>query len=299
MVEISLIDSNFSHQQYLTPYLESSKIKWVRDGKRRKINVYTDNFIKNTHVIIPQDGNYNVCILLEPFTNPPWTDIYEYIRTDFEKFDLIITHNLELLGDLIHERPDKFYYSTKCITTSWLKLNQIGLHNKSRMISMPFSNKNFSEGHRLRHLIFEKYKDSGIIDFYGDGVPNFNGDFRECFIDYKYSICCENTLQYGFNSEKLNDCFLTGTIPLYWGSDIHDENYHKNSIFKFSPNVSKVEFKFDKTFKLLDKIIQEIIKDDPYQSLIEHIIHNFNYTNKKSQSEDNIYDVLKEKKILM
>ena len=69
MIEITLTDSNFPHQEYLTPYMKSDKIIWKRDGIRRKINVYTDNLIKTTHVDVPQDGNFNVCVLLEPLTN--------------------------------------------------------------------------------------------------------------------------------------------------------------------------------------------------------------------------------------
>ena len=147
-----------------------------------------DNLIKKTHIDIPKDDNYNICVLLEPYTNPPWTDVYDYIRTDFEKFDLIITHNLQLLGDLIESRPDKFHYSTKCLTTSWLSEEHIGLHEKTKNISMAFSHKNFSEGHRIRHLIYEKYKNENIIDFYGSGVDNFSGEFRNAMIDYKYTI---------------------------------------------------------------------------------------------------------------
>jgi hypothetical protein len=298
MIEITLIDSNFPHQEYLTPYLRSKKIVWKRDNVRRKINVYTDNFIKKQIIDIPNDGNYNVCVLLEPLTNPPWTDIYDYIRTDYEKFDLIITHNLFKLEDLIQERNDKFYYSTKCITTSWIGEKQIGLHKKNKMISMPFSYKNFSEGHRIRHVIYEKYKNTDIIDFYGSGIDGYQGDFRECFIDYKYSICCENTLQKGFNSEKFNDCLLTGTIPIYWGSEIIDTKINKTSIFPFSPNKEKVDFDFEESIKNLDNIITYLLKEDPYNSLYDSIKQNYDYTINTLQSEDNIYSILEERKLI-
>lgn len=298
MIEITLTDSNFPHQKCLTPYINSKKIEWKRDGVRRKINVYTDNFIKNTHVDIPEDNNFNICLLLEPYTNPPWTDIYDYIQTDFEKFDLIITHNLDKLGHLIESRPDKFVYSTKCITTTWLDESFIGLNSKSKMISMPFSYKNFSEGHRIRHVIYEKYKDSGIIDFYGDGVPNFSGEFRNCFLDYKYVIICENTLQKGFNSEKFNDATLTGCIPIYWGSKVEDEKYDQNSIFYFSPNKNKIDFDFSESLENLDSLINKIIESDPYDSLIDSIRNNYTHSLSEMNSEDNLYNILQEKKFL-
>ncbi len=298
MIEVTLTDSNFPHQEYLTPYIKSKKIIWKRDGIRRKLNVYTDNFIKKEIIDIPNDGNINICLLLEPYTNPPWTDIYDYIRTDFEKFDLIVTHNLQNLGDLIIERPDKFYYSTKCITSTWIEENHIGIHPKNKLISMPFSWKNFSEGHRIRHVIYEKYKDSGLIDFFGTGIDGFSGDFRDCFIDYKYSICCENTLQTGFNSEKFNDCLLTGTIPIYWGSNFFNSNIDKRSIFPFSPNLSKIDFNFEESIENLDRIIRTIIDTDPYDSLIESVKQNYNYSFTTLQSEDNLFSIFKERNFI-
>lgn len=295
MFEITLKDSNFSHQKYLTPYLESEYITWKRDDVRRDINVYTDNFIKSTHCDIPKDNKKNVCLLLEPYTNPPWTDIYDYIRTDFEKFDLIITHNLYKLGDLINNRPDKFIYSTKCITTSWLSKEMIGLHKKNKLISMPFTDKNFSEGHRIRHLIYEKYKDSKIIDFYGTGVPGFTGEFRDCFIDYKYVIICENTLQLGFNSEKFNDAILTGCIPIYWGSKVQDKKYKQESILNFAPNKEVINFEFNESLENLDNILNYILSNNPYDILIESIQENYNYALNTYQSENNIFNILMQK----
>lgn len=299
MIEITLTDSNFGHQEFLTPFMKSDKILWKRDNIRRNINVYTDNFIKESICTIPKDENINICLLLEPLTNPPWTDIYEYIRTDFEKFDLIITHNLQSLGDLIEKRPDKFVYSTKCITSSWICPEMIGLHKKTRNISLPFSDKSFSEGHRLRHIIYEKYKNLDIIDFHGTGVPNYTGEFRDSYTLYKYVIICENTLQKGFNSEKVNDAFLTGCIPLYWGSRFIDTNYNNDSIFYFSPyNVEKINFDFDESLHNLQLLIDYIISQDPYSSLLYSIENNFKYTLSNYQSENNIYKILTEKKYI-
>lgn len=298
MIDITLYDSNFPHQIFLTPFLNSKKINWKRDGHRRSINVYTDNFIKKSVIDIPNDGNINICILLEPLTNPPWTDIYEYIQTDFEKFHMVITHNLDQLNDLIIERPDKFYYSTKCITTTWLDENMIKIHDKSKMVSMPLSFKNFSEGHRIRHIIFDYYKGSNKIDFYGSGIPNYDEEFRECFFDYKYVIICENTLQNGFNSEKLNDALLTGTIPIYWGSRINDNNYDANSIYYFSPKTNIINFQFQESLLNLERILDFIYNEDPYDSLLDSINKNFIYSNSLKQSEDNIYDILIKKGFL-
>ncbi len=296
-VDITIFDSNFPHQKYLTPHVVSSKINWVRDGVRRKINVYTDNFIKKEVIDVPKDGNLNICVLLEPYTNPAWTDVYDYIQTDFEKFDLIITHNLSKLGDLIKTRADKFYYSNKCHTTTFLEPKDIGIIEKKGFISHVFSDKTMAEGHKLRHLIHTKYKDSGIMDFFGSGTGNPNGDLRNYgLVNYKYSICCENTLQYGYNSEKLNDCFLTGTIPIYWGNHIFNNPYDRDGMFFFSPLYTEVvDFDFNESLQSLEDVLKYILENDPYDQLMESIKHNFYLTLENFQTEDNIYDIIKEK----
>lgn len=299
MIELTLTDSNFGHQECLDPFINSQQVVWKRDGVRRKVNVFTDNFIKQTHVDVPQDGNKNVCVLLEPFTNPAWTDIYDYIRTDFEKFDLIVTHNKEKLSDLLESRPDKFHYSTQCITRTWLEQKHIGLHSKSKNISMPVSSKNFSEGHRIRHVIYDKYKDSGLIDFYGDGIPNFTGDFRQCFIDYKYVIIAENCLQKGFHSEKLNDALLTGCIPIYWGPNVEDNHYDKSIILNFAPDKPKVDFEFDESLDNLQAVLDSLAANNyPYHEHMSAIRKNHEYTLSNLIPEDNLYRILKGKNFL-
>ena len=308
MDEITLNDSNFPHQKCLTPFFNSSKLEWKRDGIRRKINVYTDNLIKKSVIDIPNDGNYNVCVLLEPLTNPGWTDVYDYIQTDFEKFDLIISHNKHKLQYLFDSRPDKFYYSTHCITQSWLYEQDHILHSKEnsfifkgntvkpKKISMPLSMKNFSEGHRLRHLFYEKHKNSEHIDFWGSGLPvedekHYWGP--EIFMSYKYMIVIENCLEKGFISEKFNDALLTGCIPIYWGAEIEDKNYDLSSIFQIAPKKEKVDFDFEESFSLIENTIDCIIKNDPYDNLLESIQKNYNYAISHRQTEDNIFEVLK------
>lgn len=295
MIEVTLNDSNFPHQKCLTPFFNSSKLEWKRDGIRRKINVYTDNLIKTSIIDIPNDGNLNICLLLEPLTNPAWTDVYDYIQTDFEKFDLIITHNKQKLQHLFETRSDKFHYSTHCITQSWLYEKDHQLYPKTKMISLPFSHKNFCEGHRFRHLCYEKYKNRGLIDFWGGGLPA--GDVNhywgpEIFIPYKYMIVIENCLQKGFNSEKLNDAILTGCIPIYWGAEIEDSNYNLSSIFSFAPKKEKVDFDFEESFNNLDKVLDYVIKNDPYEKLYSSVISNYNYVTSHKQSENNLFDIL-------
>jgi len=42
---------------------------------------------------------------------------------------------------------------------------------------------------------------------------------QETISDFKFSLCCENIESPGYITEKIIDCFLAGTIPIYLGSN--------------------------------------------------------------------------------
>jgi hypothetical protein len=61
---------------------------------------------------------------------------------------------------------------------------------------------------------------------FGDPLPNIQknpiiaGDIHEkdkLFLDYQFSLVIENSRQANYFSEKLIDCLITKTLPIYWG----------------------------------------------------------------------------------
>lgn len=73
---------------------------------------------------------------------------------------------------------------------------------------------------------FEKVKDPGF-EFYGRKWPegvyaSYRGecsDKYETIKNYRFSICYENMRDVkGYVTEKIFDCFATGSIPVYWGA---------------------------------------------------------------------------------
>ena len=71
---------------------------------------------------------------------------------------------------------------------------------------------------------YQQFKDTNKIDFYGSGCDN-PIDFKvDGLKNYRFSIVIENSIESDYFTEKLLDCFLTGTIPIYWGTK-NIENY--------------------------------------------------------------------------
>jgi hypothetical protein len=96
-------------------------------------------------------------------------------------------------------------------------LKNLTLPEKTKAISCIASNLKQLEGHRLR-LNFIKILQQRFsqMDFFGKG-SNFLEDKMNGLLPYRYSIAIENTSQPDYFTEKINDCFLTYTVPFYYG----------------------------------------------------------------------------------
>jgi hypothetical protein len=107
----------------------------------------------------------------------------------------------------------------------WIPESLYGLHPKSKLCSMFASSKQMVEGHRVRHRYAELFRDR--LDLFGGalGSPRLGGggahpDKSQGIIPYMFNIAMENCQVPTYYSEKLTDCFATGTVPVYWGA--HD-----------------------------------------------------------------------------
>ncbi|MDR3266636.1 MAG: hypothetical protein LBT24_03600, partial [Tannerella sp.] len=97
-------------------------------------------------------------------------------------------------------------------------LMQSSLPPKAKLISVITSDKAFTQGHIDRIRFVEKLKKhyGDQIDVFGRGYRTF-GDKWEVLAPYKYHIAIENSSQPYYWTEKLSDCFLTQTFPVYYG----------------------------------------------------------------------------------
>jgi hypothetical protein len=76
-----------------------------------------------------------------------------------------------------------------------------------------------------------QYKDSVATNFKGEIPPARK---FEAFRDYQYSIVVENSRVRNYFTEKLLDCFLERTVPLYWGCPNILEYFPEKSLILIS-----------------------------------------------------------------
>ena len=121
------------------------------------------------------------------------------------------THDITIIG-----LDDIFAYCPPAANMTWVKDKKI--NKKLKMLSMVSSGKNFCEGHRFRNNLMQKFKDNNYpIDYYGKLFNPFEKK-EDVLNDYYFSVTIENEKYSNYYTEKLMDCFATGTIPIYHGT---------------------------------------------------------------------------------
>lgn len=89
---------------------------------------------------------------------------------------------------------------------------------KTKLLSVIFSDKTFTEGHIKRHDFVRRLKEhfGDSLDIFGRGF-NYVADKWDAIAEYKYHIAIENSRFPHYWTEKLADAFLGWSYPIYYG----------------------------------------------------------------------------------
>ena len=220
-VKYNLVGDTFTHltngnKGYSVHGKTSKYIEWVKEGGEGTF--YLDETINNG--ITDGRGGIKYLWLLESkFIKQGLVEsIIENRQLVEDTYDTIFTHDQRLLslGDKYKWVPAQGF---------WIKEPKI--YEKSKMISMISSNKTMCEGHRLRLEWVDRIGDQ--LDLYGRGF-NEIADKEEGLCDYMFSVAIENGQYETYFTEKLLDCFATGTIPVYLGAPDIGDHFNKDGI---------------------------------------------------------------------
>tara|TARA_B110000285_G_C14972599_1_gene537331 strand:+ start:167 stop:946 length:780 start_codon:yes stop_codon:yes gene_type:complete len=255
-----MIGGGFTHDVCSSAGSEPKLMVWDKSGMS-DISIHIDYGVAN---IPPNPSKKNYVWLSESKTiNKPLYDwCIDNVKFLEDNFELLFTHDKSLVG-----LSNKFKLVT-CSAKPWVK--DVGIHTKSKLVSMIASNKVMCDEHRYRQEVIRKY--SGKLDHYGRGYRNITNK-EEGLNDYCFSIAMENhTYSLAF-SEKITDCFATGTIPIYYGT----------------PEISEV-FNPDGIIMLTDDFKIEDLSFELYYSKMDAIKENYEIVTNMSVAEDYIYE---------
>lgn len=187
------------------------------------------------------------------------------------RVDLLLTWDEELL---------KLPYARFCPVTDssqWTGCTEedFKVYPKTKLLSSITSNKVMIPGHIVRLNFIDKIKDR--LDLYGRGFKEIENKL-EGLKDYMFSVTIENGTSTNCFTEKIQDCFLTGTIPIYYGPKNIGEFFNTDGILIFH------------TQEELDSILDSL-NEDLYYSKMEAIISNYNKAFSYPTFNDSLYNL--------
>lgn len=159
---------------------------------------------------------------------------YDYLNINRSRFDYILcydpskvtgTNTIKMIVGGTWISPDDY--------------NNINIHSKQFKISNLCGTKKMTSAHLMRiqlylqqqllshyPIIFFRVPADGHGSSSGEILPEIThnpfinpkrSDKIQLFKDFQYSIIIENSREYGYFSEKIIDCLITKTIPIYYG----------------------------------------------------------------------------------
>lgn len=262
--KISIKDHLFSHAFSSSNWFKPSYFEWDFKETNGKCTIFTDKDVKST--ITPYNIKKYAWLVESPVITP---DAYDYVYQNYSNFDLIFTHSKKIL-----ERPNALLLP---IGGCHLDENEISLdYEKNKLISMMYSFKRFSQGHDLRFKIAEKFGD--LVDIMGSGNTGVHLKKINSCKDYAFSIVIENCKEDFYFTEKIIDCFLAGTIPIYWGCPSIGTFFDDGGFLRF-----------DNIDELYDIIKSKDFLIDFYTKNMNKIPENFNKALQYKVAEDYMY----------
>jgi hypothetical protein len=227
-------------------------------------------------------------------------ELHNLMLENYNKFDVIMTFDKDLLSKIPNGvfTPPLFVThfnalpnplgippsKSELIDTYELPDDVFRIYPKTKLVSAISSNKAFLPGHVNRLQFINAIKNR--VDLFGRGMGKELPSKLDGLRDYMFSVAIENVENddYYF-TEKITECFLTGTIPIYHGClnigeffDTRGILYFRNekelldimnslSLEKYQEMLPYAKINFEKCFKwplnndmLFDMYYKDIIK---------------------------------------
>jgi len=262
--KFNLVGNTFTHltdgnKGYSVHGKESKYIEWVKDGSG-EVTFYIDSTLAQAQIDETSGPKYG-WLLESKYITPQIVDSVRMFPEKYlETFDLIFTHNQDLL-----KLDSKF----KWVPAQGFWIKEPKIYEKSKMISMIASNKKLTEGQAIRVKWVEMIRDQ--VDLYGRGFNEISNK-EEGLCDYMFSVVIENGFYESYFTEKILDCFATGTIPVYMGSPDIGKYFNSDGIILLS---EEFEISDDLYYNKMSAIQDNLKKCMEYEVLEDFIYLNY------------------------
>jgi hypothetical protein len=260
--QISLVGDTFTHLTngnfgYSVAGKISNYIEWVKDTS--DLTFYVDGWVGEA--FNDDRDTRKFAWLLE--SNQIIPHVISDVKSNPDKylneFELIFTHDQSLITI-----NNKF----KWVPAQGFWIKNPMIYDKSKLVSMISSNKRMCAGHIERLIWVEILKDR--VDLFGRGF-NEIGSKEEGLCEYMFSVAIENGIYETYFTEKILDCFATGTIPIYLGAPDIGKYFNPNGILSIS--------EFDTIGEDLYYSKMDAIKENLAIAMSMEVVEDFIYKN--------------------
>jgi hypothetical protein len=169
----------------------------------------------------------NVWALIQ---EPYLPGLYDWVIEGHESYARVFTHAAALAsGKYIPSQPAMPWE----VGLTYDELLAVGMPAKTAGVSWIASNLTFLPGHRLRTALRQKLQEqpTSIVDLYGRGI-RWTPRKWDGLAPYRYSLAIENSSSPHLWTEKIADCFLSWTIPLYYGCTNLEDYFPEDSFIR-------------------------------------------------------------------
>ena len=151
------------------------------------------------------------CLIQEPYV----PGAFEWLIENNEHFARVFTHHIPVPEPrYVRSHPALHWF----IDLSYDELVAMSLPAKTKAVSFVTSDDVWLPGQRKRNALraFMMQVAPDMVDVFGRGTRPIVNKWSG-IAPYRYSIAVENSISRDYWTEKLSDCFLSWTIPLYDG----------------------------------------------------------------------------------
>lgn len=261
MINVNMMSGNFAHAYCSTWWKHAKNIKYEYGTKNNSISIYIDGGMY-AGINDKNDGKLKFLWILESrqFDGGCSENVKNELSKIKEVFTEVWTHNDELL------KLDPIF---KWCPAYGTYIEEFGIYPKSKKISMITSNKQSTPQHQFRYNFANQNRHR--FDLFGRGFQEIAS--KEIGLkDYMFSIAIENDTYDTYFTEKILDCFATGTIPIYKGTKKIVDHFNGDGIL------------------FLDETNLDDLNEDLYLSKMDAIKENYERVKKLDTLDDWIFE---------
>lgn len=275
MITVNLWDSEFAHSLQEQGFdaaayrVQPKKITYVRNQKEwNGITLFTNRQLEQVKSV---KTTIKVAWMIEARAILPQS--YEDLDRLENEFDYVITY----YEDLLQRNPQK--YKRFLMGCCRIPGDERKIYQKTQLLSHLVTRQLSTEAHRFRHQLAHHLTESQApVTIFGANYTPYPTKL-EAHKDFMFSIIIMNSSENFFITEWIIDCFLCGTIPIFYGCPAVGDFFNPDGILQFQH--------FPEILEILPRLSPEL-----YYSKLAAVYDNFERAKAYDCPDDMVADIL-------